>query len=359
MTSDIKPLKNVALFPYNKETSALIKFAYMLDYNIVGVYDSKYSGRIGLKVSDDKNIKSYTIENIDKCKWNDIDTFVIGHLDELTKRTKVDYIDILLDKCSQHAIKIFSFDSVNNKILQLPEAYVPKIVRTRYSMNKSGKLYNIFSPVLCIAGTSSRQGKFTLQLKLREMFINDGYSVGQLSSEPEGELMGMDYAFPYGYRGTVELESFEFIEHVNYLMHMIDLKTPDIIITGAQSGTCVLGFDNLETFNIPSINYLLGTKPDAIVLCVNYHDSIEMIERSVKFLESLVDATVVGIALFPMGFKDEWSIIQGKKETIPYDMRKNYCNLISSRIKPTYLMGEKTEEQELYRTIIDFFNGDN
>ena len=35
-------------------------------------------------------------------------------------------------------------------------------------------------PTVCVVGTSSSQGKFTLQLKIREKLLGIGYKVGQI-----------------------------------------------------------------------------------------------------------------------------------------------------------------------------------
>lgn len=51
-------------------------------------------------------------------------------------------------------------------------------------------LYRISTPVLAVCGTSSKQGKFTLQLELRKRFCEMGYKVGQIGTEPNSLLLG-------------------------------------------------------------------------------------------------------------------------------------------------------------------------
>lgn len=139
-------------------------------------------------------------------------------------------------------------------------------------------------------------------MTLRKKFLETGYQVGQLSSEPEGCVFDVDYVYPYGYNSTVYLQGRDSIEHVNALMHQIDIKEPDIILTGAQSGICTLSFENTDMYNLPTIEFLMGVNPDAVVMCINYHDDVDDILRTVKFTESLMDCKVIALSLFPLDY---------------------------------------------------------
>ena len=108
--------------------------------------------------------------------------------------------------------KYFCFDSLEdyqgecdklNKIGR--KVYFPDILRENIPQNYFGKLYSIGKPVLMISGTGSQQGKFSLQLKLRDRFKQEGYRVGQLGTEPSSLLFGMDEVFPCGYGSKVKL----------------------------------------------------------------------------------------------------------------------------------------------------------
>ena len=83
-------------------------------------------------------------------------------------------------------------------------------------------------------------------------------------------------------------------------MHNIEEKNPDIILTGTQSHILQNNMGNLAFY--PLINYamMLATDPDAIILCINYDDSIEYIERCINFLQSFIesDGTYLGSFYF-------------------------------------------------------------
>lgn len=74
--------KQAAVFPFNKEMHALIRFEDMLPFEIVDVYDIKYSPNIGgstnqlLDISSENN---HIIKKIDDLEWENIDALIIGH----------------------------------------------------------------------------------------------------------------------------------------------------------------------------------------------------------------------------------------------------------------------------------------
>lgn len=163
--------------------------------------------------------------------------------------------------------------------------------------NKVGKLFSIQSPVLGVFGTSQRQGKFTLQLLLRKWFIDKGYEVGQLGTEPESILFGMDEIFPFGHESTVNLSGEDSIEYLNLLMHQIDARGKELIIVGCQSGLIPANYFNVHQFTVSQINFLMGTLPDIVILCVNKFDEVDYIKRTIGAIESIVDCKVIALAM--------------------------------------------------------------
>lgn len=45
---------------------------------------------------------------------------------------------------------------------------------------------------------------------------------------------------------------------------------------------------------------MLGTLPDVFILCINPHDDLEYIRKSINFLNSIDDGKVRAIVVFPM-----------------------------------------------------------
>ena len=159
------------------------------------------------------------------------------------------------------------------------------------------KLRIIGTPIITVVGTSSKQGKFSLQLELRKRFLENEYTVGQLCTEPQGYLFGIEQVFPLGYGSNIKFSEKEVIHGINNQLHEIEKLGKDIIITGLQS---YLISDKLyNTHFYPSLQtaILAAIQPDAIVLVVNCYDADEYIIRTIKFAESVTCSRVVCLAL--------------------------------------------------------------
>lgn len=69
--------------------------------------------------------------------------------------------------------------------------------------------------------------------------------MAHLATEPTGELFGADYVYPFGYAGTAHETGNDSKCILNYMLHKIDIKNPDIILCGSQSGTVPMVFETL------------------------------------------------------------------------------------------------------------------
>lgn len=193
-----------------------------------------------------------------------------------------------------------------NRFTNLPiqfkknEKFLCPDLHDNYTPIPYGKLYRQTKPVLAVFGTSSKQGKFTLQLLLREKLMKKGYLVGQLGTEPSSLLFGMDECFHFGYDSEMQLSRFSAIAFLNNALYTISQKNVDLIITGCQSESILTDEGNLFNYPIPQIEFLLGVLPDAIVLVINPFDELQTIKRTISFLESCVECKVIAVVMFPM-----------------------------------------------------------
>ena len=73
-------MKNVAIFPYNKEMHNIINFMDLLSFNVINVFDIKQSGRVGKNIEDFYGHQYGKIMNIDNINYDTIDTLIIGHV---------------------------------------------------------------------------------------------------------------------------------------------------------------------------------------------------------------------------------------------------------------------------------------
>lgn len=360
---NVEKIKRAAIFPYNKEMHALIRNSSLLNFEIAHIYNSKYVGKIGEKLQGEN--KTYTIENIEKCNWNDFDTFIIGHLIELETQIQKDIKSKILEMCLLHNINVYLYDSWG------VEDYVDKFKnknlfidiqgKRNFSVSsKFGKLFCIGAPVVGFFGTGKKQGKYTLQLALRKKFLKAGYKVGQLGTEPNSPLFGMDETYPFGYAGIIDTEPWQMIENINYLMHKIDIRHPDIILAGSQSGTAPRAFYNTGQMTVLQLNFLSGVNPDAIVLSVNADDNIHYIERTIKTIEGVGRGKVIGIVIYPFMYKNGWGIIRDKKDRISSEEEIMIVNRIKEHTNiDTFVLGNEETEEQVYNLCINFFRRKN
>jgi uncharacterized NAD-dependent epimerase/dehydratase family protein len=349
-------IKRAAVFPFNKETSSILRFSGSLPFEIAGVFDLKLSGNIGRK------IHGYTVQNIDACSWDDVDTLILGHTQELEFFSKTQIRQRLIDQCLEHKKNIFSFDdelfdetlcaafAANGLGLYYPAVKLESMPDTH------GKMYLLKTPVLGIFGTSSQQGKFTLQLELRKRFLRDGYAVGQLGTEPESLLFGMDRVYPSGYHGNIPLNPYTCVQYLNYCMADMDCKNYDMLLVGAQSGVIPMNYSCIDNLPLTCIDFLLGVRPDAVILCVNPHDKIEDIKRTVSGIEALAKCRVVACSLFPLGYTNEWGIISGAKRLIGLDALGVFKGKVEEALDiPCHVLDEEAGPEALYQAGIEFF----
>lgn len=352
------PIKKAVLFPFNKEMHSLIRFQNLLAFDILEVYDSKYSANIGATTNhllkcDNQN--DFLIKNIENICWDEFDTLILGHLDELSNLTgKMELKNDLIKQAIEKGKNIYSFDDVNE--YNTENTFCPVINKQTLPPNRFGMLYRISKPVVGIFGTSPRQGKFTLQLKLRQLLLERDYSIGQIGTEPSALLYGMDYVFPIGYNSSVYISGFDVIQYLNYIINILCEKGNDLILVGSQSGTVPYDVGNISQYNIPQYDFLIGTQPDAVILCINPYDDIAHIIRTIKFIESSVDCKVLSLVIFPMTIRDGWSAAFGGKRPIDDEEFEKIKREISLNINVTiYNLGNSKHIEQLLEELINYF----
>ena len=355
-------IDKAALFPFNKEIHSLVRYSSLLDFKITDIYDTKYSANINMStvtILNDDTVQNLYIKNINNINWDDIDTLILGHLDELSglinKKTLKEQI---ISQALENNKNIYSFDPVF--IQDVPESgkiFFPYIDEADLPPNRLGKLFRVSKPVVGIFGTSSRQGKFTLQLKLRELFLKKGYYIKQLGTEPSALLYGMDCVFPMGYNSSVHIKEYDAIRYLNFQINELSKEKCDIIIVGSQSGTVTFDTGNISQFTVSPYNFLMGTMPDIVILCVNPFDDLDYIERTINFINSGIETEVFALALFPMDIKDSWASMYGSKEKLSDEKYIKIKDILERKFNMNiYKIGDEDDMNKLMLSIIDYFS---
>ena len=299
------------VFPFNKEMHSLARFSSDLTFEISAVYDIAQSGHVGMNTNRivlnsnayDKN--GYIIQNIKAINNQDYDTLILGHMEEINRISGYNMRDKLIREALDSGKNVFSFDHIDSSLrTSYPgQVYHPQVF-PECTYNNFGKLYQTNKPVVCVCGTSSAQGKFALQMILRKLIIEAGYSIGQISSEPHAQLFGMDYTIPIEYSSDIELNEWEMISVLNKAISQLDDR--DIILAGSQSNSIPLNMNNLSVIPVRINSFLLGVNPDIVILTVNPDDSPDYIVNTIKYIEGVTSATVLALVIFPMVHVDDW-----------------------------------------------------
>lgn len=360
--SFLKKYKKAILVTLGKEMHSIIRFQELLSFEIIGVYDVRQNGMVGKSANIELNIckdNDFIIKNIQRVDFSTFDTVIIGHITNLVnyKNVKKD-LELFLLKCKEYQKNIYSLDNLNMYFnnLSLKDYYTPKVTKDNIIYAPFGKLYCISKPVIGVFGTSSVQGKFTLQLQLRKNMINSGYKVGQIGTEPTALLFGMDYCFPFGYNSSVEISRYNTIAYLNYCLHKISKNNVDVILVGCQSRTIPIENNNLEHYTLQQIEFLLATQPDVVIICVNPWDNINYIKRTISFIETAVNCKVISLAMSPMDrILDENNCYQYKK--LSYRRIKEIANSIEEQTDiPIYNIGIESDIINIHNNIIEYLS---
>lgn len=357
-------IEKAAIFPVNKEIHSLIRYSKELKFEISQLYDIKQSGRVGANCKHivnalDSNI-SYIIKDINDIDFESIDTIIIGHMNEINRMMSEDMRLKIVKKAIENNVNVFCFDSLEYCKEEIykrkSKIYYPLINMSDIPQNTFGKLYNISKPVLTVCGTSSKQGKFTLQMILKRMFEEYGYCVGTIGTEPHSLLFGMDYVYPLGYNSAIYVDGHSSIALLNSMQNDLCDKEVDIIISGSQANCIPSNVYNISSFPIKQHIFLIGMQPDGIILCVNPHDDINFIHNTIKYLEGVANCKVLALVMFPMAATSDWRAMFEVKELLEEELLNKVVEKINKILNiPVYVLGKEIDMIKLRDNIIDFF----
>jgi hypothetical protein len=290
-------VKYVGLYPFNKEMHAFARFRKDLPYGIGWIADlhrSKNAGRFTNEVLENCNESIFVQKGLPDDP-GDIDTIVVGYLDKASELQKTDLLDRTLQYALAHNINAFTFlppseekDWKNKYLSSSLSLDVPRITYTDaidiIENVPENKAFD--TPILGIFGTSSKQGKFTLQLKLRCELEKKRFRIGQIGTEHHSGCFGMDFTFPSGYGAHYSLQiPYDFhIPVLRRVLSEMDKGQYDLIIVGAQSG--LINPNPYYYGCIFSELFFTATVPDRTIIIFNRSDSPELLRRTEQYIYS-------------------------------------------------------------------------
>lgn len=159
-----------------------------------------------------------------------------------------------------------------------------------------------------------------------------------------------------GYENSVDLKGFDSISLLNRYMFDVS-RYSELIIVGSQANTVPPIMSNQCYFTTKQIEFLLGTQPDATILCVNAHDDVDYISRTINFIESLVDSKVIALVMFPLRLKEGWAGVNGLMEKVAQDDSQIIKQYVMEKHKlPMFFLDNEDEIDELFDLCISFFS---
>lgn len=293
-------------------------------------------------------------------EWDTFDTLIVGHLKEYEfYSNNADILKKIVNSAIEKGKNVYAFDDLLNEMNMIcsENLYYPRIDLTNVLPMREGKLFQINKPVLGVFGTSSKQGKFSLQLELRKKLMKLGYNVGQIGTEPSAYLYNFDFLFPMGFNKSIYIGVQQGIQVLNYELEKICEQDKDIILVGSQSGTIPYDYNNLECYTTDQIYFLMSTQPDAVILCVNPYDAPDYILNTINLIESVGNGSkVIAIVVFPMTIEKGWKELYGKKTILS---REEYLISKDKFEKmfeiPVFCLGTENDMEKLVQNIINFF----
>ena len=317
----IEDIKKAVIYPYNKEMHSLVRFRHTLSYEISGVVDFIGKRTIGKDAAETLGLpkSGIVISGKFEAELEKADTLILGYVDELERITKKSIFDRCIKTAVEMGKRIYSLVPVNKETHPELFEYLtgkqaafcsPVVDMQAFKDLATAFAPNVHSekPIVAVFGTGPQQGKFTVQLALKEQFAQKGYKVGHLSTEHQGELVGADVVFPTGYASFCNLQ-IPFELHIPFLrsaLRSIEADGVDLTICGAQSGIIPFSYgDFSQLYTLPSLVFLMGVLPDAAVLCVNLLDTDEFILDCIKAIEIVGKTKVVALV-----FSDKRKVVR-------------------------------------------------
>lgn len=316
-----KRMKKVGIYPFFKETHGFVRFRKELPYDIAWIADFKHSKAAGKKTDEiiRNSSESFYVNAGLPNDSSGIDSLIIGYLDLAGEAAGKDLLEEAYDYAFQRKINVFSLlPSVNQA--QWKESFSSEglwletpLISYESALGMIQKVPEkkaLDVPVIGVFGTSSQQGKFTLQLALRYELQKRGFRVGQIGTEHQSGCFGIDFTFPSGYGAQHSLKiPMDFhIPLLRRVLSEMDKGQFDCVIVGAQSG--LLSPNPYYYGGIYSELFYSAVLSDKTILIRNTPDSEEHIRR----IESYVYAKT-GVPVFQTIPYEE--LVSSEEEIVP------------------------------------------
>lgn len=301
--------KKLILYSWTKEMHSIVRGTKHEGYEIVAAVDLFKKGNVGKDIGLLSHYTEYGVKVMANINEVDAkaDVLVIGYLDQISKYDEKFTLEYILDyNLKNLGLQVFSFTPVEEKWseayqaagLSIQTPFVFDVTNCNKILENVHAFIPVKKPVLGVFGTSSKQGKFTLQLAIREKLRERGVSCYHMSTEHQASILGADFTFADGYENNlimkVGLE--RKLQVLNAIMVYIDNTSKDeMILVGGQSW--VIPYNIKEQTFMRHAVFLEGVKPDRTIVVINpLLDDEEYVKDTIAAIKSIYKCITFAVA---------------------------------------------------------------
>ena len=365
-------ITNAAIVSFTKEIHSLLRFPDLTKINISSITDLPFKQRNDSEIKElCSAVDIQPFSNLEQNLENpEVDTVIISRTSKYEALTQHDCLTKILEKAIYHRKNVYSLEYLDNhmypELYEMAKEYNCAIRHPMLSYdNLNLALYyrNLYghlgtdTPVLGVFGTGTSQGKFTVQLMLRRLFLSKGYRVNSYGTETCSELLGFEGFYPLEMDLSVKFSSLDMIPFIQGDIRRLEIcNSPDIIIVGAQSGTIPHSYSiQSSEYTLPTLAFLMATLPHAYILTINPFDDIDYISDTIKVIEGIGKSPVIAIAC------SRHTRIINADQVVNYDVSLSEYTRIKDRIMQSlglkvYDVLDSSEANDLFSLIISFFS---
>lgn len=126
-------------------------------------------------------------------------------------------------------------------------------------------LYDIYTPVISVAGIGERTDKFLLQLAVKDYLERQGYHVILVSSRDNSMYLDNVYALPIFMNGIMPSE-YKIILYNNFVKKIEEEEKPEVIINGIPGEIMPISKVQPGHFGIHAFQILNAVNPDFLIM---------------------------------------------------------------------------------------------
>lgn len=363
-------IKKAAIYSYNKEMHALVNFKNLLNFEIISIIEPPK--KIFLNANENQICGIPCYKDLTEESLKNVDTLIISKMSVYEELLQKDLLKIILDKALLFGLNIYILEYIDKS--RYPEIFAeayrrklkirhPMIGYEEYDISQLYREHyghiGTKTPVIGIFGTGVSQGKFTVQLKLRELLRERGLRVNNFGTETHCELFGFESFCPLEMDSSIRFPREQIMRYIQGEIRRLEIDNkPDIVLVGGQSGVVPYSYAFPEDeYTLPTISVLMASIPHAYILCINFEDDIQFIKDTVNVMEGIGKGKLIAIVSSKIRKKYSQNASKIKKEIVSENEYQTLRQVIYANLKvPLYDIASDKDANKLADCVINYFS---